>query len=364
MNTGLKEAKIIIPEDNNDSNAVQVIPDTTNKDNSDDTLFDDQLNEDLYEIEEKESQADRELRKKIKQLNFGGEITQLTESLLKLENYKKLNIRDFSQVLEVLSELGHELEYGIKIVENSINELLSIIQDDTLSDQLRGTAAKALGASFRNNPVAISKVSSVNIIKPLLDTIEKTNNNNFIGRLVYAIGSVVSNGEGDRHYYEKHDSEFLLDQGGEVFRRAFVNGGADLKKKISTFVFDHAVKLAWPKSELINWSNTFQSTLAKNELDGESKFMVFETLTEIHQYTGEISSTLQEPNRIIKRSKEEMLPVRDDFLQWLSKEMEFYNVHKHIKDDEENIYRKLIIQARHSIYGNPLAERKEILEDL
>lgn len=110
--------------------------------------------------------------------------------------------------METLSDLGHELDYGARIAGGGSKQLISIIQSSAVTDDLKEIAARALGASLRNNPSAIEKVSDLNVVKSLLEAVENSKDDTLTGRLVYAVGSIVSNGEGDMSIYKRHDDEF------------------------------------------------------------------------------------------------------------------------------------------------------------
>lgn len=361
IDTGLREAKLVDSSDGSDVNAVEIkIPDTQEAlkelkvvEEEEEKVANAKIEELLEDIPvEEDSEADRALRDKIRLSSSSGQTSQLQLSIESVQKYRTLDARKLAQSLEVLAELGHELEFGAKIVDSSANHLLAIIKSKDIPTTTREIAARVLGASMRNNPGALSKVSGNDIVKSLLDTIDTSNNSQLNGRLIYAMGSVVSNGEGDGSA-SKRDTDYLENRGGEVLRRAFTGGNSDLKRKISTFVFDRALKLVWPDQEFVDWSDTFQDALVKNDLIGEDKLRVFEALTEMHEYTVE-----PQEGDIVKRGVSEMLPVRDDFLQWIARESDYYKGRSVDVDGTEGQYKDEILRARHNVYGNPLAARK------
>lgn len=371
VETGLREAKLLDSGDGSEVNAVEVkLPDTeavvkelNNVEYEDLTQQSEvDLLAEIPEVEEEDSEADKELRDKIRLSSSSGQAGQLYESIENIKKYQKIEPRILSQSLEVLADLGHELEFGERIVSRNTKELLEIIQKKQIPPHIREIAARALGASMRNNPGALAKVADQGIVKSLLETIDSSDNDKLSGRLIYALGSVVGTGEGS-DLMGKHDAEYLEGRGGEVFRRAFDEGTGELKRKISTFVFDRALKLAWPDKEFSEWSDTFQGALVKKSLNGEDKLRVFEALTQIQEYMVDRSETGSGgagEGRIVKRDVAEMLPVRDDFLQWLAKEADEYRDRQAINDDDdiEEQFKEILLQSRHSVFGNPMAGRK------
>lgn len=298
-----------------------------------------------------------QLREQIRQSADYGHLSQLSESLENLQKYQKLDKRTLVHTLETLSDLGHEVDFGARIAQDASENLIKIIESPAVSDDLKEIAAQALGASLRNNPAAMKKVAGPEVVKTMLEQVEKSKDHKLTSRLVYAVGSIVSNGEADKSIYLPFDNEFLNSHGGEIFRRAFQDGNNDVKRKISTFVYDRGLRLVWPDTELNEWSDLFQHALIKDSIDKDTKFSVFQTLTELHEYMGEWNPSDALPNERVKRSTAEMLPVRDDFLQWLSNETENYR-YKRLADEEEQEYQSLLLRVRHSVYGNRMAGRK------
>lgn len=358
VDTGKKEAKLVGNEETNENEMQVVIPSKNLEVSKQDELFERETDELPEQIpEEEDSEEDLHLRAQIQNSVDHGQISQLSESLEKIQKYQRLEKKSLIHALETLSDLGHEIDFGVKIAERGTKSLLSIIRNPVVSNDLKEIAARAFGASLRNNPAAMNKLSDTGVVRELLEEIEKSNDSRLSSRLVYAVGSVVSNGEADKTIYSPYDAEFLESHGGEILRRSFNEGNEDLKRKISTFVYDRGLRLVWPDSELKQWSDLFQDALLKSSVDSETKYSVFETLTELHEYMGEWNPSDALPNQRVKRSLSEMLPVRDDFLKWLSEEAETYR-YKRVKDENEQEYQNVLLRVRHSVYGNKMAERK------
>lgn len=362
MQTGLQEAKLLDESDKTDTEdpnkkAIEVVV------NEEEGLI--PLEE---EKEVPEDESDVKLKHQVKNLESSHH--ELSPSLETLQNYKAATAPVLTSALESLADLGHELDFGALIVkQENLQPLLSIIQDTSLLPSIRETAVRALGASLRNNPDALNAASTHKITTLLITTMKSildnsssistdAQSNKLVGRLIYALGSIVGTGQGDETLYAGANAEYFQAEGNSVLRQAFETAGPDVKRKIANFISDRI--LAWPIAEAQKWSNTFQNELTQNKLDEYTKSAVFETLVKMHEFSLDKQEPLQGEQQVLRkrnnRNAEEELPVDDQFLNWLVKQAEDKNA------DEDLI--KEAKRVRHDVFGNPLARRKAFDDDL
>lgn len=362
MQTGLQEAKLLDESDKTDTEdpnkkAIEVVV------NEEEGLI--PLEE---EKEVPEDESDVKLKHQVKNLESSHH--ELSPSSETLQNYKAATAPVLTSALESLADLGHELDFGALIVkQENLQPLLSIIQDTSLLPSIRETAVRALGASLRNNPDALNAASTHKITTILITTMKSildnsssistdAQSNKLVGRLIYALGSIVGTGQGDETLYAGANAEYFQAEGNSVLRQAFETAGPDVKRKIANFISDRI--LAWPIAEAQKWSNTFQNELTQNKLDEYTKSAVFETLVKMHEFSLDKQEPLQGEQQVLRkrnnRNAEEELPVDDQFLNWLVKQAEDKNA------DEDLI--KEAKRVRHDVFGNPLARRKAFDDDL
>lgn len=362
MQTGLQEAKLLDESDKTDTEdpnkkAIEVVV------NEEEGLI--PLEE---EKEVPEDESDVKLKHQVKNLESSHH--ELSPSLETLQNYKAATAPVLTSALESLADLGHELDFGALIVkQENLQPLLSIIQDTSFLPSIRETAVRALGASLRNNPDALNAASTHKITTLLITTMKSildnsssistdAQSNKLVGRLIYALGSIVGTGQGDETLYAGANAEYFQAEGNSVLRQAFETAGPDVKRKIANFISDRI--LAWPIAEAQKWSNTFQNELTQNKLDEYTKSAVFETLVKMHEFSLDKQEPLQGEQQVLRkrnnRNAEEELPVDDQFLNWLVKQAEDKNA------DEDLI--KEAKRVRHDVFGNPLARRKAFDDDL
>ncbi|KAK6532919.1 hypothetical protein TWF281_007090 [Arthrobotrys megalospora] len=103
-----------------------------------------------------------------------------------------------TEALQKLSDMSHEPEYGVKLIEMSLQKLINIISSSEYTTSIRSSAAITLGNSLQNNAVALSRVKKLFgsaakdvVLKPLLDAL--LNNKDMIleRRLMFALSRTV-----------------------------------------------------------------------------------------------------------------------------------------------------------------------------
>ncbi|EWC45985.1 hypothetical protein DRE_04778 [Drechslerella stenobrocha 248] len=110
-----------------------------------------------------------------------------------------------TDALQKLSDVSHEPEYGVKLVETSLHRLIGIISSSSYAPAMRSSAAITLGNSLQNNAVALSRVKKLLggetkevILKPLLDALIDETDMVLTRRLMFALSKAVRVHHGKR----------------------------------------------------------------------------------------------------------------------------------------------------------------------
>ncbi|KAJ1565984.1 hypothetical protein HK096_005325, partial [Nowakowskiella sp. JEL0078] len=104
----------------------------------------------------------------------------------------KSSVEEISNVLELIEEVVHEVDYGYEFIKSpkavpAVIELLS-----HSSAKIRLLAATVFGSSFSNNPsVSNLAISNHDIYKVLLSHLEIENDLKALNRILYAVSSLV-----------------------------------------------------------------------------------------------------------------------------------------------------------------------------
>lgn len=351
----MREAKLMDETESVSKNnqAVEIVPDQTD--------------EELITVDGEEVHDDPEetkIRQTVKQAAPVSDHSELTTSLAVLKDYKSAGATQLVTALESLADLGHEIDFGAVIVRPEyLRNLISILEDKQRSPAARETAVRTIGASLRNNPDAIKEVLGHKVTESLLKTLNELNTpdlaknpalNKLSGRLVYALGSLVSTGEGDAAIYGESDHEYITSNGGDILRKNFKFAGPDVQRKTATFVADRALSSVWPIGELRKWSTFFQNELLTDAFDDSTKSTVLETLIKMHEFAPDPSNEQQVLKKRDHTVPDEELSVDDSFLNWLAGQA---------SSASDTELRAEVKRARHQVFGNPLASRKNF-EDL
>ncbi|CAN6628003.1 nucleotide exchange factor Sil1p [Trichomonascus vanleenenianus] len=300
METGEREAKIMSPDDKDDSNAAIVVDTSNFNDNGAGGLIEQALHE----------------------------ISTPTPNL---------------EILEEVAEYAHDVEFGESVVNSRLLQALVNVLRSATSPNMKEISARILGAALRNNPAAlqIQQTTDPRLAQQVVSLLGFERNSTVQERLVYLLSSVVGSESGLRQVMNDADDRAL--------RSVFRQGSPAVRAKLGRFVSDHLVDLqngplehistedaAWKLRELKEWSDLFQDA-APRATTPQEKLAVVESLVEIHR-------------------AHDFMPVHKPFLQWLATAGRDTNEPQELRD--------LISRVRHVVFGNPNAQRKHDAEDL
>lgn len=167
------------------------------------------------------------------------EFSQLRDAL---QHHPHLSPEDLSATLTQLSELAHELYWGVQI--STPGPLVALIQILTtyLDNDLRAQAAIVLGSAMSNNPTAIKGCGEAGIVEMFLRILgeerigtdeEKAKEQNVKLRVLFALDKAVKS-HGTK-------SQFLKNGGIKTLERLFDNSNTTpaVKGRIAVFLDDN-----------------------------------------------------------------------------------------------------------------------------
>ncbi|KAL1924329.1 uncharacterized protein VTP21DRAFT_7364 [Calcarisporiella thermophila] len=92
--------------------------------------------------------------------------------------------------LDGLEELSHELDFGVRLTEDSAMKVLMELLKSPKSE-LRSKAALVMGVACQNNPVAQQTALDLHLLHKLLDCLSKEEDEHVQRYLVYALSNLV-----------------------------------------------------------------------------------------------------------------------------------------------------------------------------
>jgi nucleotide exchange factor SIL1 len=250
------------------------------------------------------------------------------------------------ELMENLADLAHDIEFGSMIVGAVLPELVSIIVNLDHSSEFRDTAARALGASLRNNPSSLDTVfnSNVHIVSKLIHGLEVEKDEKLQGRLLYVLGSCM----GDR----RGRTDFATNNGGDAIRVLFSRAEPKIKIKCLELVNDYMVdnqdaEIEWRRDEVNKWADSLQRDLVIGEKE-ESQLEILETLANL------------------KRLSLVDMTIGDDFVEWLAR-MDTLRKDDRWKEPLSKQQQQVLEEVgrvRHAVFGNSKASRKQHADEL
>lgn len=244
--------------------------------------------------------------------------------------------------LESLTEHSHSLKDGILITESlnfkALEEIATSVKSST---QLKELTLRVIAQALRHNNKALDNINVKELLPKLFSLLKTSDNSVIQKRTLGVISSLLQTQETVSIFTTLEGEQILLDvfdslKEDSKVRALEILDDADnlrLQKRSENDPFDQSL------------FNTLQSALSKDELkDDHHLERIFDRLVE-----------LKKDNRSFK--------VSDDFLNWLSDKVE---TRKKVKRDdgiEDSLHDKLL-ESRHLVFGNPMAMRKALADEL
>lgn len=276
--------------------------------------------------------------------NFNEALDVLGQSSICNQNTK--------DALDILEELVHELEFGLKLADakksKGLEMVLHLLQSQDAT--CRSKAALVLGSALRNNDNALAALTSdFPVTSQLLELLRFEEEAQVQSMLIYALSAIMP---------EKSSMHsFLFSDGHEVILKTYSKGSETLKGKIASFIEDHFAQISEPTSKItLQKGNSYEAHLSEAKALGKwcDRFQesLLGSLTSTSSQEKLLSSVSQ-----IKRSNMDLCTSSDAFLNYLAKESRAHS------GDTENVISGIAQSAR-SLFGNTKASRKHRAEFL
>lgn len=251
------------------------------------------------------------------------------------------------ECLEILADLSHDLEHGVELAKR-MKPLLILtglcdekvtFQDET--HRITETALRAVASSLRNNPEALETFwlqADSNLMELLMQALEQSEDQVILKRYLGVLGAVTENETGLRKFQICLGKQRLL----------------TLFDKLDSSSQSRALRILQ------------QSSLQKRDDDQDETLLLFRLLTETLTQE-EIHTNVQFQKllgKLIELKQSHFANVKMDpgFLEWLNTQIEKKKTLSP-RDDDEPVYSDLL-KARHQVFGNPMAMRKAMADEL
>lgn len=232
------------------------------------------------------------------------------------------------RALETLVELSHDREFGVRLTQKpEIFEKIHTIALEVDEPKIKEMCYSVLGASLRNNPEAVTNVLQ-NQPSLFVDTLfgvlrEEASTDKLQKRVLGVLQGLTSN------------AKFAQQRVGDLVN-VFPSLGKLAKDRVAVILEDLQLTEGTGKADE-TVSNYIQKLLYDTKALSESQLkQYFRTLTSLHE------------KGVLKPSKE--------FLSWLAEEVETRKAAA--GEAADSAFNKFMLEARHTIFGNPNAARK------
>lgn len=282
----------------------------------------------------------------------------LASSLKSLRSF--VSTKDLTKVdstLELLIDLSHDIELGAQLTQDPSNFRVLLDLKDTFpnDNEVMEKSCRIIGSCLRNNPVAISNTvegQSETFFNTLLKSFKLTPSLILKKRI---LGIVLPLSES-----LKFRSQCLVLNNPRGFIDAIVESfprldGSSQERAVLILQNAKLVPSATGGQKdgekfnpVLFYSSLLQQLLREDKLENEEQFkLFFNALCELH-----------ESNEDLKCSKE--------FEEWIAHEsnLRVERIQNKYEKPVDEAFDKNFVRARHEIFGNPMAMRKIMLDEL
>ncbi|KAG5439808.1 hypothetical protein PCANB_000090 [Pneumocystis canis] len=275
FNTGVKEAKIMKEDEENENNVI--------------LIYQDGHIQPSNKINEKIS-FPHKIKPNSRISQEDHERFSTTLAFLASENYD-ISKKKLIDTLSTLEELSHELEFGVEICKSTIiiERLINLFKSSN-SIHIKKLAITVLGSSLQNNPQALLHVSNLKLTKILLEKLQQERDDGVIMKILYTLSSIVKSSNGI--------NEFHMSQGDKILHEIFKKTqNPALISKCASFIqdnyfqsenYDHdefnLSSLSFSMfidSSIKHWCEDFQIKFFKNYLNTDSKEKILSALSSL-----------------------------------------------------------------------------------
>lgn len=328
METGLKEAKLLLPEDmeSQDASDLALVPGEEAK-------------EAIIPVASQTPEPYPPSRP------LPGSDFALFDHAIKSLQSSEICTVEIQQALDTLEELAHELEFGLRTIDqrksNGLETLLRLLQHSS-DAQCRAKAAMVLGSALRNNANAVLALpEAFPLTAQLIRLLQAEDEGNTQKMIMYALSAAMAQRTAKEEYHMLNGHEILL--------KAYSSGSDDLKGKIASFIEDHFSQANGPENGVtLQDSKAYENGLVESEALGNWCYRFQESLmgpiTSITCREKLLSAASQ-----IRRTNANACTVSKEFLNYLAE-----------VSSSDQASEAIVAMARSArpLFGNTKASRK------
>ncbi|QLG73218.1 hypothetical protein HG535_0E03020 [Zygotorulaspora mrakii] len=288
---------------------------------------------------------------------FTKEFTTIRDILAKVEKKQlTMDITALEEKLDDVMEFAHDYKHGFKIISNEFDLLENMSFNAMLPVSLRELSARMINSCLRNNPPALNYIND--------------NYPDFKDRIFYTLEELISSDTSAdsvnvllRRYLSTLNellppSYVFTPEEIQILRQALALKDKQLEKKVleiasrffsSAAISDTNSDLHTVVQDIQGWVKEFETAIQNSDVD------------ELH--IREFFNSLYN----IKQQLKTKVTISSQFLDWLelqsdSREKNLNTELQH-RDLEQDSFDKRLIESRHLVFGNPMAQRIKQFDD-
>lgn len=314
MELNQREAKIL--DGSEENNAVAVVD--TEKEEEEQEAVKAKIKEALEKYKNQKKEYKRSTVNEGELNDFGSAVKEIASFNTDLGRVER--------ALETLVDLAHDREFGVRLTQDSaVFDKIHQIALEVDDSRVKEMCYNVLAASLRNNPEAVTNVLKNQpslFVDTLLGVLQETETSDILQkRIVGVFQGLVS------------DASFAQQRVGDLIS-VFPDLGKQAKDRVAVILEDLNLAVTGETSDK-TISEYIQQSLSESKTASESQLkLYFRALASLHE-TGVLKPTKQ-------------------FVAWLAEEVE----KRKRGSDAESTFNKFMLEARHTIFGNPNAARK------
>ncbi|SSD61644.1 uncharacterized protein SCODWIG_03405 [Saccharomycodes ludwigii] len=255
------------------------------------------------------------------------------------------------QILDKLDEYAHDYKHGSKIIKYEQDVLSELMLSKVYGDKVKEISARVLSGCLRNNPPAI-QIYNPRYVDELVNSLIFEKNPIVLKRYLGVLQTVADKASNSSNLFTNLLKVYKGDIDNQIKLRVLeILSDLELSDARGKGLVKRSVNGKDDKNEptLQQWFNEFSTNIQNSQLDEYHLKRFFHTLVNIKKEGGS------------------NVKVSKDFLNWLSKQTEerkeALNDDLAKRDLEQYEFNKKLIESRHLLFGNPLADRIKNFND-
>ncbi|KAL7663027.1 Nucleotide exchange factor SIL1 [[Candida] zeylanoides] len=245
-----------------------------------------------------------------------------------------------AEALDTLESLSHDIEFGEQLTRDHAAVARLVAAEASLVD----SAYRVVAAALRNNPVAVANVLAqpTDVVAQVFARLADARSDVDQKRVLGVIGALAQSPQFAAQY-------FAAGQPGVVqMVRQFSRLGPQSQARAMNILEDVA-------------GSSFQRQALEGSASPQRRFSELAQHQLVHGLAGNADELLFTQLTQLHRDNDQLRPT-PQFLQWLAKEAQTRS-DREKRDGTEGLGR-LMLEARHQVFGNPMAQRKAVADEL